>query len=636
MFDDIMDIIESEDYGINLQQCLEKSSPDFVSYIAKRKEDILKSDHGIVVAGETSAGKSTLINKLLGLRIFKGRNMESTSTVCKVRNSDKVVIKQELCNGEFEVKDMSHIDVQTKKGEKTLRDTLKTLTDMTIKKESIKYECVDIGLPVSFLKGNTIIVDTPGIGGSGKVSQKVMEYLPNAVSFIFVINVASAGGMQKDRLPKILKSVIDLHMDDEMPCFDPSSVIFITNKWDSIKQDPDDSDEEDDATQTWENVTDSIFTMWPSVRKENIFKLNLIDVNKEKTSMAEFDKFRKALEKVVKENENIRITEHYRFLCTLLDDMCTVVRTRQKLVNRSKDEQDRKTEEHQKKIASLKEKCAMKSHTWRKLISSIIEQEANASFEYMSSDLGKERILNPRCSKPIMKVSNVPSTLADIVQNRVDKYIKEKVLSPDVVEAFKNINDDILDFYKEVSSKIEKLENEWTRDSDENSSEIDGTYKGESIAPYVAGVIAVAPLWFPLLVAGCAIAVASAPVAAPIIAYLSSDSTKKKLIDKEYEKSKSLFKSKLCNSLEHSHGDSLNKLISKIAGDILPRRIQFIEETIKELSENRDKIIANQKYLNSLAEKITNMKDVTEKIKHELNTSSTEKILIKHHLETKI
>ena len=43
-------------------------------------------------------------------------------------------------------------------------------------------------------------MDTPGIGGSGEVTQKLMEYIPNAVSFIFVINVSSAGGMQRDRV----------------------------------------------------------------------------------------------------------------------------------------------------------------------------------------------------------------------------------------------------------------------------------------------------------------------------------------------------------------------------------------------------------------------------------------------------
>lgn len=49
-----------------------------------------------------------------------------------------------------------------------------------------------------------MLVDTPGIGGSGEVTHKLMEYLPRAVSFIFVINVANAGGMQHDRVNAII------------------------------------------------------------------------------------------------------------------------------------------------------------------------------------------------------------------------------------------------------------------------------------------------------------------------------------------------------------------------------------------------------------------------------------------------
>lgn len=47
---------------------------------------------------------------------------------------------------------------------------------------------------------NTVLVDTPGIGPNVEITQKLMEYLPNAVSFIFVITVANAGGMQNDRV----------------------------------------------------------------------------------------------------------------------------------------------------------------------------------------------------------------------------------------------------------------------------------------------------------------------------------------------------------------------------------------------------------------------------------------------------
>lgn len=53
---------------------------------------------------------------------------------------------------------------------------------------------------LSLQQGNTILVDTPGIGGTMEFTQKVKEYLPNALSFIFVISVERAGGMQNDRV----------------------------------------------------------------------------------------------------------------------------------------------------------------------------------------------------------------------------------------------------------------------------------------------------------------------------------------------------------------------------------------------------------------------------------------------------
>lgn len=49
-------------------------------------------------------------------------------------------------------------------------------------------------------QGNTILVDTPGIGGSGTFKERLMEYLPNAVCFIFVIDVLKGGGLQDDRV----------------------------------------------------------------------------------------------------------------------------------------------------------------------------------------------------------------------------------------------------------------------------------------------------------------------------------------------------------------------------------------------------------------------------------------------------
>lgn len=47
-----------------------------------------------------------------------------------------------------------------------------------------------------------MIVDTPGCGDleQKEVSDMMMSYLPNALAFVFVLNVSNAGGIQDDRV----------------------------------------------------------------------------------------------------------------------------------------------------------------------------------------------------------------------------------------------------------------------------------------------------------------------------------------------------------------------------------------------------------------------------------------------------
>lgn len=106
-----------------------------------------------LILGETSAGKTTLINKILQKKIFKRRNVESTSTICKIRNSERVRIITESSTGQIEETDLTdRCDLATSKGVKVLRDYLKDLTDMTSSKRSKDYfRSVDIGFPISFL-----------------------------------------------------------------------------------------------------------------------------------------------------------------------------------------------------------------------------------------------------------------------------------------------------------------------------------------------------------------------------------------------------------------------------------------------------------------------------------------------------
>ena len=49
-------------------------------------------------------------------------------------------------------------------------------------------------------KDRIVIVDSPGVGESEIMDDIVVNYLPNAFAFIYVINSGNAGGVQKDRV----------------------------------------------------------------------------------------------------------------------------------------------------------------------------------------------------------------------------------------------------------------------------------------------------------------------------------------------------------------------------------------------------------------------------------------------------
>lgn len=76
----------------------------------------------------------------------------------------------------------------------------------------------------------------------------------------------------------VLKTLDALLKNNEMTCFDPRDVIFVTNKWDTIKSDDDDSSE-DETTKTWKFLKTDIKKIWRSVKEENIFKMSLSKVN---------------------------------------------------------------------------------------------------------------------------------------------------------------------------------------------------------------------------------------------------------------------------------------------------------------------------------------------------------------------
>lgn len=78
------------------------------------------------------------------------------------------------------------------------------------------------------------------------------------------------------QLPSLLESIKKLRNKNEMPCFDPEDVIFITNKWDCIRSQ---LDVEKEKEKVWEKTKRDIKRKWEFVKEEHIFKMNCLDVS---------------------------------------------------------------------------------------------------------------------------------------------------------------------------------------------------------------------------------------------------------------------------------------------------------------------------------------------------------------------
>lgn len=67
---------------------------------------------------------------------------------------------------------------------------------------------------------------------------------------------------------------------ENMPCFDPRDVMFLTNQWDTIdNDDPLSDDEVSQLTQTWNFIKEKLDNEWGWLNVENVFRISLKQVN---------------------------------------------------------------------------------------------------------------------------------------------------------------------------------------------------------------------------------------------------------------------------------------------------------------------------------------------------------------------
>jgi GTPase Era involved in 16S rRNA processing len=183
----------------------------------KLHSDLEKGEFSIVVVGEFSAGKSTLLNALMGERILPSFSNETTATVNFLRHIEKSE------NGEA--------------GRVYYKDgTQKVLNDLSF--EAVEQyvstkgddvantvEHLDLYLDSDFLKDGVTLVDSPGLNGIKEGHKEITEtQILKSHASIFLFN-SDHPGSKTD-----FEFLHDLHSKVK-------TIIFVLNKVDKINPD---------------------------------------------------------------------------------------------------------------------------------------------------------------------------------------------------------------------------------------------------------------------------------------------------------------------------------------------------------------------------------------------------------------
>lgn len=244
-----------------------------------------------------------------------------------------------------------------------------------------------------------------------------------------------------------------------------------------------------------------------------------------------------------------------------------------------------------------------------KKIDQAIEVIVNECFVYMSSESGKEHILNPTGHTPIMDVP-LSRVFVEEIKSRINVYIEAFLQSPDVLQKFEEIINEIRTFHKRVSEGLSSLEADWTyvkkHEFSNDKSMIDPSKAVDEFPLALKISLLAVSIVITAAVAACLLLIR--PVLGQALERMNTEATKRYVIDLVYNANMASIQSKIKQHLKEMRGNPLNLLVDKVSKCMLPNRIQSLETLIQNLSHSREEVLANIESISYVASKLEAMR----------------------------
>lgn len=393
----------------------------------RHMRDSIRRDCSVIFTGETSSGKSSIINGVLNKKILPCGARATTTRICRIKHSKELVISTRNANDTSDLTKMKFLNTNE------MAEELKTLA----RTNDPRIGYIDVCMPVPFQQGNVVIVDTPGVGDidQNEVVERMMDYLPNALAFVFVINVPAAGGLQRDRFTPILDHVRESL--NEMVSFDPHDVIFLLNKWDALLED-------DDKEEFFESTKTQLNTLWENVKPSRILQLSMNKNFQDHAAM--FQCFQWHLKDVIQRNKDKRLIVHLGFSIAFLTVCENAVKPKLKDAETEANKSRKELNQDSIDIDDLEEVLQEESANPDEHVNRFIDKVTKEFHMHVNSQTFKSKILN-----------NVGQSLRLTVGIDIDADIEDKTKTWQV-ENVQRIYQEIV--IRRLNSKLSRISKE--------------------------------------------------------------------------------------------------------------------------------------------------------------------------------
>lgn len=182
----------------------------------KLKEDKFQ----VLIMGEFSTGKSTLLNALLGEQALPMKTTPATAIITRIRYGEKPKVELFYRNGDKENYSIDDFRARFQLDENDAEATGRIVTDRFI---NISHAVVHY--PIELCKNNIELIDSPGLNDSSVRTRTTYQFLPNADAVIFL---SSALQFYSDKE--------SAYLEEDLKPRGLKNIFFGITKWDLVDQ----------------------------------------------------------------------------------------------------------------------------------------------------------------------------------------------------------------------------------------------------------------------------------------------------------------------------------------------------------------------------------------------------------------